>query len=357
MNRLKRSAAKSTRPHYYLFDLNNYTEAEFSIALEIAETKALDWRIGKNKKKLEGWIRFKGPAGITTMRKQLPRATYSSCTVAAKNGINCSGGEFIRPRTVQEEEIDEVQKEYQNVNWKDWQREVLDIIKGDPDPRAVNWFWEQKGNVGKSFLCKYIVAKFEGVLICSGKSADVANQARIMMEQGVAPRIVISDIPRTVGDYINYEILEQLKNGNLYSGKYKGGRLLFRSPHVIVFANREPEYNKMSMDRWNVRNIGESEIKLQMKKMDQLKLAKLEKQKELEKISSDLSSIDESLGKAKKVLQLIVDMGESEEESRFRDKVQKLKSEKVEKMEILQKTNDEVNLISKEMMTIQSGRK
>ena len=43
----------------------------------------------------------------------------------------------------------------------------------------------------------------------------------------------------------------------IYSPKYEGGYKLFNSPHIIVFANMAPQYERLSKDRWKVRNIDE----------------------------------------------------------------------------------------------------
>ena len=36
---------------------------------------------------------------------------------------------------------------------------VVDILKTEPDERTIHWFWEPKGNVGKTTLCKWLVVK------------------------------------------------------------------------------------------------------------------------------------------------------------------------------------------------------
>ena len=37
---------------------------------------------------------------------------------------------------------------------RDWQTKLLDSLVGDPLPRKVRWWWEDRGNVGKSFMGK-----------------------------------------------------------------------------------------------------------------------------------------------------------------------------------------------------------
>jgi hypothetical protein len=40
-----------------------------------------------------------------------------------------------------------------------WQTEIINLLKDKPDKRTIHWYWEDKGNVGKTTLCKYLVIK------------------------------------------------------------------------------------------------------------------------------------------------------------------------------------------------------
>ncbi len=95
------------------------------------------------------------------------------------------------------------------------------------------------------------------MILASGKANDVNNQINTLMTSDCPeePRIVILDIPRHNLDYINYGCIESIKNGCIYSGKYEGGKCIFRIPHTIIFANEEPNYAKWSDDRYDVRHL------------------------------------------------------------------------------------------------------
>ncbi len=66
---------------------------------------------------------------------------------------------------------------------------------------------------------------------------------------------MILDLPRHNVDYVNYGLLEQLKNGCMFSGKYEGGQFVFPIPHVVVFANQAPDMSKFSLDRWLIKSL------------------------------------------------------------------------------------------------------
>lgn len=138
---------------------------------------------------------------------------------------------------------------------KDWQSGIIDLISNEPDDRSIYWYWDENGGVGKSVFCKYLVVK-HNALVISGKSTDVKyGIVKYKEKHGVYPELIILDVPRSNLAYINYEAIENVKNGLFFSTKYESEMVIFNSPHLIVFANEEPDYDKMSSDRWHVINI------------------------------------------------------------------------------------------------------
>jgi hypothetical protein len=51
-----------------------------------------------------------------------------------------------------------------------YQIDILNIIKKEPDDRSIYWYWDPKGNVGKSCFSQYLCAR-HNAFMCSGKSA------------------------------------------------------------------------------------------------------------------------------------------------------------------------------------------
>jgi len=147
--------------------------------------------------------------------------------------------------------------EYEGVSWKPWQQDVLTVVSQPADRRKIHWIWESKGNVGKSWLAKYIMLTDDAILMESGKKVDMAY---IFAQKPT--KIVMIDLSRTSApvdgkDYLGgvYSICENLKNGSLMSTKYDSQCIVYDVPHVIVFANWEPDYTKWSEDRYDVTNL------------------------------------------------------------------------------------------------------
>lgn len=140
----------------------------------------------------------------------------------------------------------------------DWQKEVVDLCKEEPDDRSIRWYWEPDGGVGKSALVRHLCIE-QDAIVMSGKAADmkygIAQYAEKNMGNG--PRVVIFDVPRSNLEYLSYTGIEEIKNGTFYSSKYESGMVLINPPHVLVFANEPPKYEAMSADRWRVQECRE----------------------------------------------------------------------------------------------------
>ena len=141
---------------------------------------------------------------------------------------------------------------------KPWEIEVLQLIQQEPDNRTIYWYWSEAGNIGKTTFCKFLCIKHKACLL-SGKGADVRNGALTWKKDfGQYPDLCVFPIPRSFNsDYLSYEALENVKDALFYSGKYEGGTVADPCPHVIVMSNFPPDENRMSLDRWIVKNIDE----------------------------------------------------------------------------------------------------
>lgn len=137
-----------------------------------------------------------------------------------------------------------------------WQQQLLGRLLQPADDRHILWRWESTGNTGKTALAKYLVYHHKALYV-SGKFADIAQGFVHFAKAngGEAPKIILIDAPRCNVDYISYQAMEKLKDGMMFTSKYESQMLQFPSPHVVVFANCEPNLEKLSEDRWDVKMI------------------------------------------------------------------------------------------------------
>lgn len=147
---------------------------------------------------------------------------------------------------------------------KDWQLEILELVKTKPNKRTIHWYYDTKGNIGKTSIAKSICIKNPNEsLYLSGKGNDIkCGVVSFINNKENELKIAIFDFTRSTENYVSYEAIEAIKNGIFFSGKYESGMVIFNSPHVIIFANFRPDETALSTDRWNIRNITSCEEEL-----------------------------------------------------------------------------------------------
>lgn len=251
----------SQRIHWH-FRFSNYEDRHIDELDTLFSQICSDWIFqeeigGKTQTPhLQGAIRLKKAARYTefTPDKRIhwePQKSLNNNIYCCKNddtkkdgGRVCFGGNY-KP-------TDEV-KILKNSQFYDWQKDIIEIIKHEPDDRSVYWYWSEEGNRGKSSFVKYLVVKHNAVPAISGKYADIVN---LISKQNMNRcRLIVFDIPRNNGNSVSYSAIESIKNGLLVNTKYETNFKVFNPPHVIVFSNKPPETEKLSSDRWHIVKI------------------------------------------------------------------------------------------------------
>ena len=88
------------------------------------------------------------------------------------------------------------------------------------------------------------------------KKADLLHAISKMI---TGKAIVVFDLTRSTEEgavKVVYEVLEQLSNRVIFSGKYDSQTVWIPQVHLICFANFAPERECMSADRWDIHHIG-----------------------------------------------------------------------------------------------------
>lgn len=133
-----------------------------------------------------------------------------------------------------------------------WQTQAEGYLNADAHERHVHFFVDAQGNSGKSWFCRYMMSE----------RADDVQVLRIGRREDLAyavdpsKSIFLFDIPRGQMQFLQYSVLEMLKDRMIFSSKYQSGsKILSSVPHVIVFSNEHPDLTAMSEDRYNVIEI------------------------------------------------------------------------------------------------------
>ncbi|MDC1405652.1 hypothetical protein N8343_08345 [Akkermansiaceae bacterium] len=142
-----------------------------------------------------------------------------------------------------------------DINLRPWQISVEVYIKKVPDARKVLWIQDTRGNLGKSFLGRFLQCKHNALILQAMKKTDMIH---LISKHIRKTKIVIFDVCRTSEDgaiKVVYEVMESLKNGYLVSGKYDSCAITFEVPHVLIMSNYAPDRRALSADRWKIMDL------------------------------------------------------------------------------------------------------
>ncbi|MEY4433569.1 MAG: Lake Sarah-associated circular virus-28 [Bacteroidota bacterium] len=135
---------------------------------------------------------------------------------------------------------------------KAWQQGLMNKLEQPAERRRVIFVVDEQGNTGKSWFAHWFTAKKgrESQVLLPGRKADMAYALR----PGI--KYLFLDAPRSKqGEYIQYDFLEDLKNGYVFSTKYESRVKSFEPLHVIVNMNEMPDKTKLSADRFDIIHI------------------------------------------------------------------------------------------------------
>lgn len=133
----------------------------------------------------------------------------------------------------------------------EWQQNLRSILDEDPGDRQIIFIVDFQGNSGKSWFADWYAHHFPNTqVLLPGKKADMAFALK---ENN---RVLFIDAPRSKqGEFIQYDILEEIKNRRIFSGKYESRIKTLSRCHVIVLMNETPEMTKLSPDRYHIIEV------------------------------------------------------------------------------------------------------
>lgn len=183
-------------------------------------------------------------ATLSEVAKNNP-ATFMSYT----KGVEAMAAIYKKDRNKQA-----LKRKYSEVSLRTWQQEELARLLEQND-REVRWIVDLRGGGGKTWFSRYLVANYNALYIAGGKASDAAY-AWNEEEQD----FIVFDFTREKQDYVSYSLIEQMKNGCIFSSKYASTqKITALKMKIIVFSNFEPDQSKLSADRWSIRRLDDSD--------------------------------------------------------------------------------------------------
>jgi len=134
---------------------------------------------------------------------------------------------------------------------KQWQADLKQILDGEPDDRTIIFVVDPIGNSGKTWFSHWYSQKTPACqVLLPGKKADMAYALDSTI------RVLFVDAPRSKqGEYIQYDFLEDVKNGYVFSTKYESRVKTLSKLHVVVNMNESPDTTKLSQDRYQIIDV------------------------------------------------------------------------------------------------------
>ena len=154
---------------------------------------------------------------------------------------------------------------HNNVELKPWQKELLEYTN-NPTQRQIIWVVGKSCGEGKSWFQKYVKSLYGARKVVSGINlrANTASICHVLSKQPLSTAdIFLFNIGKAKKktDSVNYEVLEDLKDGDAFAAKYNSQQLKIRTPNVVmVFSNEKPNTNQLAMDRWKLLYITDDNL-------------------------------------------------------------------------------------------------
>lgn len=134
---------------------------------------------------------------------------------------------------------------------RDWQQSLYDDLVGPPDDRKIKFVVDHAGGLGKSWFVRWFLDQHpsETQVFRPARVQDIAHAVR------VRTKYFFFDVPRNGMQFLQFQVLEQLKDRLIFSPKYQSAtKELSFVPHVVVFCNEDPTEEEMSPDRYEYVN-------------------------------------------------------------------------------------------------------
>lgn len=143
------------------------------------------------------------------------------------------------------DEDDAEPRDIKNKSLRPWQATIVEWCKTEPDDRSIDVIYDPHGNIGKTFLVKYLCYhKLADKLPVTAEGKNLNRYAYKAMKDGHKNLVV--DMPRSGDMNIRktrewWMILECIKNGFAEEDRYKATKTIQDPKRLIIFCNNLPE--------------------------------------------------------------------------------------------------------------------
>ena len=124
-----------------------------------------------------------------------------------------------------------------------WQIDLIEKLKEPFSDREVIFVIDEKGKAGKSWFCKYYDREHgKCIQVGADKRETLAYDVLNKIIEDGTPNVIFMDAPRARSCYVAMSWLEETKNCEIKSAKYRSKSApLSHPPHVVVMMNAYPK--------------------------------------------------------------------------------------------------------------------
>lgn len=133
-----------------------------------------------------------------------------------------------------------------------WQMDLQHTLEMEVPDRLILFILDYTGGKGKTWFAD----KYEELNTDTTQILNPAQTTNLAYLYKRTSKVVFFDCPLAdVADQNMYSIFEQIKNGRVQSTKYQCTIKRFKPPHLIVFVNDIPFFDKLSKDRTRIYEL------------------------------------------------------------------------------------------------------
>ena len=158
-------------------------------------------------------------------------------------------GAFVRAYVQDHQPTYTVDPHYLN----SWQEALNEKLVVEPDDRRIIFVVDPKGNSGKTWFAKYYMSLHPNntQVMKSAKYLDMAYNLEC------TSRHVFINCSRQQTEFLNYDFMESIKDGMVFSTKYEPINKKMNKCHVVVLMNQMPDMEKLTQDRYDILNVSD----------------------------------------------------------------------------------------------------
>jgi hypothetical protein len=139
---------------------------------------------------------------------------------------------------------------------KEWQQTLKVLVDEPPIPRKITFIVDEDGAGGKTWFAHYYTLYSNKR--CSVFSSNTKLSKFMLHNIKCNSDVVFIDVLRSRLSHLDYELLEDIKDGYLPDrDDLSKVSLQQKSTHIVVLVNGQPNMMKMSPDRYFIIDVKE----------------------------------------------------------------------------------------------------